>query len=588
MAVAAASGPARKATVFVSPLTAALSVVFICGVALMAFAVHAGLPGRQARAIVDLASTLMWMAAFLRWRSAGEGRPKLFWRLVSWGALAVVGYATSAGLSDLLGVSWLGFVAVGCLVISGVFLLAAVATRTSRAEGARAGWSTILDVGVIVLALIGPFYAFLIGPVLGSHDIRAITLSGIWIVMLFGAGAFLLAAYRTPAGWSPYGLVVLSAMMAVLTVGGLCGAFTMAMAGGLPPWWAEAIYFVGVLIGLEAPRYDHRISSDAAGLKVEQTWSMARSVLPYFVFIPLMLLTLVAGLASPANDFTKSAIATGVVVSVLVGARQLLQILDNRRLMKESRLLLETSRRNEAKIAELSKAKSEVMSNLSHEFRNALVGIQGFSEILRDQDLPPDDVKAFATDIYHDSERLTRMITELLDLDRMEAGRVRLELKPLDLNKTIVEAVERARVAGGKCCIKLQLDPALPLVPADADRILQVISNLLSNALKYSPQGGEILVKTALEGHCVHVSVKDHGIGIAPQDLTRLFHRYERIDSAGHKIGGTGLGLVICGQIVAMHGGRIWAESTPNEGSEFGFTLPLSGGSATVECQTKG
>jgi signal transduction histidine kinase len=250
---------------------------------------------------------------------------------------------------------------------------------------------------------------------------------------------------------------------------------------------------------------------------------------------------------------------------------------------RDSLSLLRKSEETESKVEKLSAAKSEVMSIVSHEFRNALVGIQGFSEMMRDQNLPAEDVKSFSSDIYNDSERLTRMINEMLDLDRLEAGRVELDLTSVDLNLKVREAVERAQVSSKKCTIESRLDAALPLVVADADRLFQVISNLLSNAIKYSPDGGEVLIATTSEDAKVCISVKDHGRGMPPEALNRLFQRYERIDeNQGRKVSGTGLGLVIAREIVEMHKGKIWVESTVGKGSEFKFTIPIPAGSVPV------
>ncbi len=246
---------------------------------------------------------------------------------------------------------------------------------------------------------------------------------------------------------------------------------------------------------------------------------------------------------------------------------------------RDSLSLLTKSEESEAQVEKLSLAKSKVMSMVSHEFRNALVGIQGFSELMRDTDLPPQDVKTFATDIYNDSERLTRMINEMLDLDRLEAGRVELDLKPVDLNAKVREAVERAHLSGDGCTIETNLDPALPLVNADPDRLHQVISNLLSNAIKYSPDGGVILITTATGEGQARVAVKDHGRGMQPEALEHLFQRYERVDeNQGEKVSGTGLGLVIAREIVERHGGKIWAVSAAGSGSEFIFTIPIPAG----------
>jgi len=213
---------------------------------------------------------------------------------------------------------------------------------------------------------------------------------------------------------------------------------------------------------------------------------------------------------------------------------------------------------------------------VSHEFRTALVGIQGFSEILQAGDNSPEDVKNLATDINNDAQRLNRMIGEMLDLDRMEAGKIRLNPQPLDLNKLISDTIERAQAASDQHHITADLDRALPIINGDADRLVQVVSNLLTNAVKYSPEGGDVLVKTRAEDGSVHVSVVDHGVGIAPEFVDRLFGRYERFESnRTSKVVGTGLGLAISRQIVELHGGRIWVESKPGDGSTFQFTVPL-------------
>jgi PAS domain S-box-containing protein len=237
----------------------------------------------------------------------------------------------------------------------------------------------------------------------------------------------------------------------------------------------------------------------------------------------------------------------------------------------------ETAVANLAQLEKLNRLKSEFVSMVSHEFRTALVGIQGFSELIHDQDLDPREVKSLAEEINNDAQRLNRMITEMLDFDRLEAGKIRLELRPLDMNELVSEAVERAAVTTQKHVVAAQLEPALPSALGDADRLTQVLTNLLSNAIKYSPDGGEVCVRTRAISGAVEVCVSDHGRGIPPEFISRLFGRYERYeDKHAGKIIGTGLGLAITRQIVEMHGGRITVDSEVGKGSEFRFTVPLA------------
>ena len=232
---------------------------------------------------------------------------------------------------------------------------------------------------------------------------------------------------------------------------------------------------------------------------------------------------------------------------------------------------------NLAQMEKLNRLKSEFVSMVSHEFRTALVGIQGFSELIRDQEIEAGEMKVLADEIYNDSQRLNRMITEMLDFDRLEAGKLQLDLKSLDLNELVATAVEHAVVSTKKHSIKVELHRGLPPVCGDQDRLTQVMTNLLSNAIKYSPSGGEVRVTTRVAGGGAEVSVLDHGRGIPPEFISRLFGRYERYeDKHAGKIIGTGLGLAITRQIVEMHGGRITVDSAVGKGSEFRFTVPFA------------
>jgi signal transduction histidine kinase len=167
------------------------------------------------------------------------------------------------------------------------------------------------------------------------------------------------------------------------------------------------------------------------------------------------------------------------------------------------------------------------------------------------------------------------MINEMLDLDKMESGRMQLHRDPVDLNTIVSEAVDRVRPNAPQHPIALRLDPLLGEMTGDRDKLTQVIANLLNNAVKYSPKGGEIVVSTRVEGGTAHLVVRDHGLGIPKESLEAIFERYGRVESrATRHIQGTGLGLPIVRQIVQLHGGMVWAESTIGEGSIFHVTLP--------------
>jgi two-component system sensor histidine kinase/response regulator len=237
-----------------------------------------------------------------------------------------------------------------------------------------------------------------------------------------------------------------------------------------------------------------------------------------------------------------------------------------------------------AGLERLNELKSEFVALVSHEFRTALVGIQGFSEMIRDEDLPIADLRSFAGDINDDAERLNRMINDMLDLDRIEAGRLILHAQQTDLNALLQQAVTRASASSFHHFVTAKLDPSTPVIQCDPDRITQVLANLLSNAIKYSPNGGEVVVSSQVSDGHVEVSVRDHGIGISPDFIKRLFGRYERYEKTSNQVLGTGLGLAITRQIIELHGGKIWVDSAVGVGSDFRFRLRLQG--AAVDGQS--
>jgi signal transduction histidine kinase len=202
--------------------------------------------------------------------------------------------------------------------------------------------------------------------------------------------------------------------------------------------------------------------------------------------------------------------------------------------------------------------------------------------MIRDSDLPVDEVKSYAGEINKDAERLNRMINDMLDLDRIESGRLTLRIEPVNVNVALHGAVERAHASSERHQFATDFDSTEPIVQCDADRLTQIISNLLTNAVKYSPDGGVIEVTSRVKEGFVEVSVRDHGVGIAPEFVKRLFSRYERYEKTSGKVIGTGLGLAIARQIVEMQGGRIWVDTTVGAGSDFHFTLPMQAAKASA------
>jgi PAS domain S-box-containing protein len=237
---------------------------------------------------------------------------------------------------------------------------------------------------------------------------------------------------------------------------------------------------------------------------------------------------------------------------------------------------LESQRSANVNLEKLDRTKTEFLSIVSHEFRTALTGIQGFSELIRDGGLEADEVRAYGGYIFNDADRINRLIGDMLDLDRMESGRMSMRAGDVDINEVLTEAMARAGSAATAVEFKADLDPRLPIVVGDRDRLIQVVSNLVNNAIKYSPDGGTVTLSTRSEGGYALVSVTDTGLGIPPDEMGHVFERFRRVRSgAAQSIPGTGLGLTIVKQIVEMHGGKVWVESAVGHGSAFHFTVPL-------------
>ena len=249
---------------------------------------------------------------------------------------------------------------------------------------------------------------------------------------------------------------------------------------------------------------------------------------------------------------------------------------------------LSAQQRANTDLEKLDRTKTEFLSIVSHEFRTALTGIQGFSELIRDGGLEPDELRAYGGYIFNDADRVNRLIGDMLDLDRMESGRMTIRMADVDINEVLTDTVARAATASAMVEFKPDLDPRLPIVTGDRDRLIQVVSNLVNNAVKYSPEGGTVTISSRSEGGYALITVADTGLGIPPDEIAHVFERFRRVRSgAAQSIAGTGLGLTIVKQIVEMHGGKIWVESAVGHGSAFHFTIPLAPEAVTPSLQLR-
>lgn len=236
--------------------------------------------------------------------------------------------------------------------------------------------------------------------------------------------------------------------------------------------------------------------------------------------------------------------------------------------------------RDITKETELDRMKTEFIATVSHELRTPMTAIKGSLGLVLGGAAGelPQEARELLTIARNNTDRLIRLINDILDISRIEAGKMEIRRAPLSPAEAVSRAVQEMNAFARQRSITLrtELPDGLPKVMADADRLHQVLDNLLSNAIKFSPQGSEVLIRAARAGDVVRFDVIDHGPGIPPDQKEAIFERFYRVDNAAsRKTGGTGLGLTICRAIVEEHGGEIWVESTLGEGSTFSFTLPV-------------
>lgn len=247
------------------------------------------------------------------------------------------------------------------------------------------------------------------------------------------------------------------------------------------------------------------------------------------------------------------------------------------RVTTHSRTLEEANRR----LKELDKLKSDFLSSVSHELRTPLSSIKSATEILLKKERDRKTQEEFLSIIHEESIRLTSLINDLLDLSKIESGKVEWHWERVEVPEVVqasLQAVETLREKK-KIDLALYLEGSLPTIYSDRNHLMQVLINLLDNAIKFTDAKGKITVTASKEKtpkEEVQFGVKDTGIGIATEDLSRIFDKFYQVRQTAHdKPKGTGLGLAICKEIVERHGGRIWAESTLGKGSCFFFVLPI-------------
>lgn len=237
---------------------------------------------------------------------------------------------------------------------------------------------------------------------------------------------------------------------------------------------------------------------------------------------------------------------------------------------------------------EVDQMKSEFVSTVSHELRTPLSSVLGFTELMLNKELKPERQKKYLTTIHKEAQRLTQLINDFLDIQRMESGRQVYEMADVDMVAIAVELTEQLSLNAPRHQLKVETMLDYALVRGDENKLRQVLMNLVSNAVKYSPIGGDVTVRVREVSDEMIIEVSDQGLGIPKEAIDKLFTKFYRVDNSDRReIGGTGLGLAICKEIVKAHNGRISVDSVLGEGSTFSLHFPRNKQAATVTKPTE-
>ncbi len=227
------------------------------------------------------------------------------------------------------------------------------------------------------------------------------------------------------------------------------------------------------------------------------------------------------------------------------------------------------------RLRHIDEMKSQFVANVSHELKTPLTSIKAYTEALKDM-VSDEQVKQFLQVIDEESDRLLYLINDLLNVSRIQSGRLKMHFELCEPAKLVPEVLRIARVQSAKHQLELEIAPELPHLILDRDKIKEVLINLLTNAIKYSPKGGRVWLRMKREENNLRLEVQDEGMGISPEHQANLFQPFFRVDnSLTYEVSGTGLGLAIVKAIVDQHGGRVWVTSDVGKGAVFIVLLPI-------------
>jgi signal transduction histidine kinase len=418
--------------------------------------------------------------------------------------------------------------------VAGLLAAAAVAEAFPLPiEGVNVGSTSLAIVSIVATAVI---YGWAEAAVVGFMTMAVVELvvaKRPWDRVVFNTGLYVCAA-------------VLAGLAAGLVRGDDLGSIVAGACLG-----SAAFYLVDMLF-LSAVVARTRRTAFAESLSTY----LSSTALAFFVMASLIVTLIVLWDRSPYI----SIVVLGPLITVALHERWLHRALE--------------------RLREFDRLKDEFIAVISHELRTPLTSVYGAALTLQKRDVD-EDVQASLLEIVSDEAgRLARLLDDALSASRLHAERETFEIQPVDgreIARAVVDACRQRLTEGLELELQLASPSDLPLVSADPDKLRQIMVNLVENAIKYSPDGGQIEVRLDRAGAALRFTVRDEGIGIAPDEQARIFERFHRLDpNMTRGVGGTGLGLYICRELVQRMAGRIWVTSREGEGSTFAFELPLA------------
>lgn len=354
------------------------------------------------------------------------------------------------------------------------------------------------------------------------------------------------------------------AAVAVHGVGGVVGTLSVAL-------FAEKSTLL-----VEGGNRFHQLGIQAVGVGMAFVWSFGLGMLFF-----LGLKKIVGIRVSPEEEKRGLNVAEYEDVASWLDFMRITRLQDVNVLL-EKRVTERTEELQKANVAleRANRLKSEFLATMSHELRTPLNAIIGFAEVLRDEvsgSLSADQ-KEFVGDIHSSGQHLLNMINSILDLSKIEEGKLELHYETFPIEEAISEVLNTLKEFSHKkgIGIRTNIHEEIPSITADKVKCKQIMFNLLSNAVKFTPENGRIAINAKLMGQYVQIAVSDSGIGIKPDDMEKLFQAFRQVDgSYARRYEGTGLGLILTKRLVELHGGKIWVKSIFGKGSTFTFTLPL-------------